>query len=97
MARKVLSPEVLRFINRYVELCGEKPTAEQALLIKYFHEAGDFLPVDSSRDWFYCAWRKVDVIETQFPLASKDMIVWHLLRIDPVIDEVVNELLPEVA
>lgn len=97
MACKVLPPDVLKFINRYVELCGEKPTAEQQLLIQYFKEAGEYLPIDSNRDWFYCAWRKCDVIETPYPMASKDMIVWHLIKIDTVIDEVVNELLPEDA
>ena len=93
MACKTLDPKVYAFITRYKELCGTQPTAEQALLIKYFEQAGDELPVFNDREWFWCAWRKVDIIYHS-GMASKDMIVWHLIKIDRVIAEVVNELLP---
>lgn len=96
MAAKTLEPTVLRFINRYRELCGDKPSLEQALLAEYFTEAGNELPVFNDRAWFYCAWRKVDVIESRVFMCSKDMVVWNLLKLCPVIDQVVNELLPEV-
>ncbi|EDY2030104.1 hypothetical protein GTB64_004546 [Salmonella enterica] len=95
MAAKTLDPQVYQFLWRYRQLCGERPTAEQALLLQYFTEAGNDLPVFNGRDWFYCAWRKVDIIETRCFNASKDMIVWHLLKLDTVIDQVVEELLPE--
>lgn len=95
MAAKTLEPDVLRFINRYRELIGEKPTEEQALLLKYFMKAGNELPVSDNRAWFYCAWRKVDVIQSPYVQCSLDMVVWHLLKMDSVIDLVVDELLPE--
>ncbi|EAM6792383.1 hypothetical protein E0G74_01315 [Salmonella enterica] len=94
MSAKTLPPDVYAFINRYRELIGAKPTEEQALLLKYFIQAGEALPVDDNRDWFYCAWRKVDVIESNVFMCSKDMIVWNLIKLDTVIDQVVNELLP---
>lgn len=78
-----------RFIDMYVEEIGEAPTAEQNLLLKYFKEAGEDLPLDDI-DWFHCAWRKFDVIYTRGP-GSKDMIVWHLLRIDDAIHRVLSK------
>ncbi|EPT1451877.1 DUF7238 family protein [Escherichia coli] len=95
MAAKAFDPKVYAFITRYRELCGDKPTLEQALLADYFTEAGDALPVFNDRAWFYCAWRKVDVIDSRVFMCSKDMVVWNLLKLCPVIDQVVNELLPE--
>ena len=95
MADIVLPAPVRAFKQRYRELCGDTPTAEQALLMKYFDEALDELPVFNDRCWFYKAWRVADIIPTRVALCSKDMVVWHLLKLCPVIDQVVMEQLPE--
>ncbi|EDL8063735.1 hypothetical protein CTA21_16415 [Salmonella enterica] len=94
MAAKTLEPAVYQFIQRYEEVIGDKPTAEQALLLKYFKEAGNELPIYNGRGWFYTAWRKVDILPMR-AMASRDMVVWHLVAFDPAIDAVVMELLPE--
>ncbi|EAB4417344.1 hypothetical protein D7B12_18100 [Salmonella enterica] len=94
MAAKTLDPKVFQFLARYRELCGDTPTVEQALLLDYLQQAGNELPVFNSRHWFYKAWRVADCIRTQYP-GEKDMIVWHLIKIEPLITQVVNELLPE--
>ncbi|EJG5415713.1 hypothetical protein NAD41_002352 [Salmonella enterica] len=95
MAAKTLEPVVNKFIRRYEEVIGANPTPEQTLLLKYFNEAGNEMPVYNDRNWFYSAWRKVDVIPMRHAVASKDMVVWHLVAIDTAIDQVVIELLPE--
>lgn len=91
MAAKTLEPAAYQFIRRYQDLIGLTPAPEQTLLLKYLNEAGNELPVANNRAWFYAAWRKGDVMGN----GHKDMIVWHLLHFDPVIDTVVMELLPE--
>lgn len=73
---------------------GPTPTAEQAMLLKYFKEAGEDLPIDDSAYWFHCAWRKYDVIFTQ-GMGSKDMVVWHLLHIDTAVDRVIEQFFPK--
>ncbi len=77
-----------RFIRMYAQEIGPTPTAEQAMLLKYFKEAGEDLPIDDSAYWFHCAWRKYDVIFTQ-GMGSKDMwicpyISRHLLSLNPL-------------
>ncbi|EIG4935444.1 hypothetical protein FEG02_004619, partial [Escherichia coli] len=47
-----------RFIRMYAQEIGPTPTAEQVMLLKYFKEAGEDLPIDDSAYWFHCAWRK---------------------------------------
>lgn len=82
-----------RFIRMYAQEIGPTPTAEQAMLLKYFKEAGEDLPIDDSAYWFHCAWRKYDVIFTQ-GMGSKDMVVWHLLHIDTAVDRVIEQFFP---
>ncbi|EAM1616378.1 hypothetical protein EU642_22345 [Salmonella enterica] len=96
-SKPMTEPLAIRFIERYAELIGAAPSPEQALLLKYFTLAGDELPVSDNRAWFYSAWRKVDIISTRHPLCSRDMVVWHLIHVEPVVDQVVNELLPEAS
>ncbi|EFO7976559.1 hypothetical protein H8U31_001265 [Salmonella enterica] len=95
MAAKALNPAAYAFISHYRALCGDKPTPEQTLLIKYFMLAGDNLPVHNDRNWFYVAWRKTEVIEDRHPIASLDMVVWHLIAMCPKVHATVNALLPE--
>ncbi|HGX3708949.1 TPA: hypothetical protein ACNEJR_003710 [Escherichia coli] len=94
MAQKTLEPRVYAFINRYRELCGDHPTVEQQLLLQYFHEAGNALPIYNGPDWFFCAWRKSEVIESR-GMGSKDMVVWHLIAMDDPIQTAVAELCPQ--
>ncbi|EHQ9605710.1 hypothetical protein KS527_004467 [Salmonella enterica] len=94
MAQRTLEPRVFAFINRYRDLCGERPTIEQQLLIQYFLEAGNALPIDNGPDWFFCAWRKCEVIESR-GMGSKDMVVWNLIGMDGPIQQVVKEMCPQ--
>ncbi|ELV5048803.1 hypothetical protein SHB66_004264 [Salmonella enterica] len=82
-----------RFIRMYAEEIGPTPTAEQAMLLKYFREAGEDLPVDNTPHWFHVAWRKSDVIY-QPGMGSKDMIVWHLMHIDKAVDRTLEKFFP---
>ena len=82
-----------RFIRMYAEEIGPTPTAEQAMLLKYFKEAGENLPVDDTPHWFHAAWRKFDVIYTR-GLGSKDMVVWHLMHIDKAINHTLEKFFP---
>lgn len=95
MAAKALEQKVYQFIARYRQLCGLRPTPEQALLLKYFEDAGNELPVFNSRHWFFKAWRVGEIIQTAGG-GDKDMAVWHLLKVERTIQQVVTELLPEV-
>ncbi|EMA4769946.1 hypothetical protein U3C68_003774 [Cronobacter sakazakii] len=79
-----------RFIRMYAEEIGPTPTAEQAMLLKYFKEAGDELPVDDTPYWFHAAWRKTDVLFSR-SLGSKDMVVWHLMHSDEAIDRTLEK------
>lgn len=94
MAHKNSNVTPAYFVQAYIERCGDNPTEEQALLIKYFKEAKDDLPCDSTRQWFHKAWRQTDVIHCR-GLGSKDTIVMQLLRLDDAIHDVVNDLLPD--
>ncbi|MBP1035840.1 hypothetical protein J8631_09740 [Serratia fonticola] len=80
------------FIDAYAQEIGPTPTPEQTLLLAYFREAGDELPIDGGKAWFHQAWRKTDVIY-QRGMGSKDVIVWNLLHIDRTIDNVINRLI----
>ncbi|EAR5803544.1 hypothetical protein IOS36_003958 [Salmonella enterica] len=82
-----------RFVRMYAEEIGPTPTAEQAMLLKYFKEAGEHLPVDNTPYWFHVAWRKLDVIHTR-GCGSKDMIVWHLMHIDTAVDRTLEKFFP---
>ncbi|EDQ3388036.1 hypothetical protein ZM96_003352 [Salmonella enterica subsp. houtenae] len=82
-----------RFVRMYAEEIGPTPTAEQALLLKYFKEAGEDLPVDDTPHWFHAAWRKFDVIYTR-GLGNKDMVVWHLMHIDKAVDRTLEKFFP---
>ncbi|EMD0638919.1 hypothetical protein VPZ60_004335 [Salmonella enterica] len=91
MAQKTLEPKVYAFINAYREACGDNPTPEQVLLSRYFEEAGNELPIFNGPHWFFSAWRKCDVIPGRS--GNKDMVVWHLLHIDQVINDVADQLI----
>ncbi|EAX9064822.1 hypothetical protein RIX76_004018 [Salmonella enterica] len=82
-----------RFIRMYAEEIGPTPTAEQDMLLKYFKEAGDNLPVDDTPHWFHAAWRKFDVIYTR-DLGNKDMVVWQLMHIDKAVDRTLEKFFP---
>lgn len=92
MAKKTLEPKVYAFLNRYREACGDRPTAEQTLLLQYFEEAGNALPIFNGPAWFFSCWRKCDVIEG-IASGNKDMVVWHLLHIDQVIHQVAEQMM----
>lgn len=79
------------FVAKYEELIGENPTLEQQLLLKYFKQAKDDLPVEWGRQGFHTAWRKVDIIYNR-GMASKDMIVYNLMHEDDKVWEVVDLL-----
>lgn len=83
-----------RFIDMYKKEIGPNPTEEQNLLLKYFKEAGEYLPIDGGVHCFHSAWRKYDVIYTP-GVCSKDMIVWHLLHIDTAIDRILEAFFPK--
>lgn len=95
MAEKTLNPRIHAFISMYRDLIGPKPTPEQTLLLHYFELAGNELPLYGGRHWFYKAWRQVDILPEQRGPGSRDMVVWHLITLDEVVDTVVEALLPE--
>ncbi|WP_147200833.1 hypothetical protein [Pantoea sp. CCBC3-3-1] len=83
------NPAIIAFINAYASEIGEAPTADQSLLLSLFRAAGDDLPIDGDKGWFYTAWRKVDIIAGPEG-GSKDMQAWRLVNSeDAALDTVV--------
>ena len=78
------------FCQMYEQEIEATKTPEQLLLLQYFKEAGENLPVDSTPSWFFSAWRKIDVIYGE-DTGSKDMVAWHLLKIDDAIHRLVDK------
>lgn len=87
--------EVKDFLAKYEDAVGNFPTPEQALLLKYFYEAGDDLPLDwGCSEGFQKAFRQVDVIYNK-DFGSKDMVVWNLMHIDDIIWKVLADFYGE--
>lgn len=82
-----------RFIRMYAEEIGPTPTAEQAMLLKYFKEAGENLPVDDTPHWFFFNDTATTEIYTR-GMGSKDMVVWHLMHIDKAVDRTLEKFFP---
>ena len=70
-----MNPEDFMKILRRVINSQNEITLEDELLVSYFEEAGDELPIYAGPGGMYALWRKIDILET-----GKDMIIWHLVN-----------------
>lgn len=95
MAANALELPVYQFIARRRQLCGERPSPEPALLLTYFEDAGNEFPVFNGRPWFFKAWRVGEIIQSPGS-GDEDMAIWHLVKVERLIQKVVTEMLPEV-
>lgn len=68
---------ITKFIYKFRRTFGSDPLPEQLLLMKYFKEAGDKLPLDKGPTFFSQSWLVGNILDTH-----KGLIVWELIHFD---------------
>lgn len=83
---------VADFLAAYSAEIGTSPLPYQQRLLQLFIKAGDGLPINAGKNWFYCAWRKVDIIPQAVNAGTEDYEVWNLIEHDEATHRVVAQL-----
>ena len=83
---------IATFLAAYSAEIGTSPLPYQQRLLQLFIKAGDGLPINAGKDWFYSAWRKVDIIPQAINAGTEDFEVWNLIEHDEATHRVVAQL-----
>lgn len=81
------------FLEAYATEIGDNPTSQENTLLRLFVRAGDQLPIDGGKAWFYRSWRQVDIIRGDD--GGYDMMVWEMINKDTATHAVVERLIIE--
>lgn len=84
--------QIATFLAAYSTEIGTSPLPYQQRLLQLFIKAGDSLPINAGKYWFYSAWRKVDVIPQGIEAGKEDYEVWNLIEHDEATHRVVAQL-----
>lgn len=83
---------IAAFLAAYSAEIGESPSVKQVRLLQLFIKAGDSLPINAGKTWFYSAWRKVDIIPCGLNAGREEFEVWNLIEHDEATHRIVVQL-----